>query len=165
MRLIPYTDEHLALSLALEEDPVAMKHIGGPRPREEILKVHPTRVKTSAELGLYLVVAPDDSDEPMGSMGIWETEHNGEKTYEMGWMLLPAFHGRGIATEAGRMLLAKARRNPAIKEVWAFPGQDNAASNAICRKLGFDLVGKSDVSFSGRQLHCNDWRLDMSTLG
>jgi RimJ/RimL family protein N-acetyltransferase len=162
MRLIPYADEHLWLSLALEEDTEAMKNLGGPRPREAILKVHPRRVAEADGLGLFLVIIPDEGNRPAGTIGIWESEHEGSKIYEMGWMLLPEFHGRGIATEAGRMVLERARADPLIDAVYAFPGSDNGASNAICRKLGFEKVGETDVDFSGRMLHVNSWRLDLS---
>ena len=44
----------------------------------------------------------------------------------------------------------------------AFPNVDNAPSNAICRKLGFDLLGPCEVEFpKGHFMTCNDWRLDL----
>jgi RimJ/RimL family protein N-acetyltransferase len=39
---------------------------------------------------------------------------------------------------------------------------DNGPSNAICRKLGFTLLGPLDFEFRGGVLHCNDWRLELS---
>ena len=44
----------------------------------------------------------------------------------------------------------------------AFPMVVNAPSNAICRKLGFTLLG--EVDFPGRRggfVRCNDWRIDL----
>ncbi|MBV9363250.1 MAG: hypothetical protein JO039_11040 [Solirubrobacterales bacterium] len=39
---------------------------------------------------------------------------------------------------------------------------DNAPSNAICRKLGFELLEASEFEFSkGHAMTCNDWRLDL----
>jgi RimJ/RimL family protein N-acetyltransferase len=44
----------------------------------------------------------------------------------------------------------------------AYPGVDNAASNAICRKLGFTLLGAEDFEYPpGHLMRCNDWRLDL----
>jgi RimJ/RimL family protein N-acetyltransferase len=37
----------------------------------------------------------------------------------------------------------------------------NAPSNAICRKLGFTLLGPHDFEYRGTVLRCNDWRLDL----
>jgi RimJ/RimL family protein N-acetyltransferase len=46
--------------------------------------------------------------------------------------------------------------------VHAFPSVANAASNAICRKLGFTLLGEYQVEYPpGHPLTINDWRLDL----
>jgi RimJ/RimL family protein N-acetyltransferase len=160
MRLVPYGEEHLALSLAMETNPEVMEHLGGPREREAIVKVHPKRVETAAS-GLPYLVIVDDSDEPAGTIGIFESEHDGAKIYEMGWMLLPRYQGRGLATEAGRRVIELARADPKIDVVHAYPATDNPASNAICRKLGFEKIGEIDIEFSGRPLHVADWRIDV----
>ncbi len=166
MRLRPYGEEDFDLSLAIETDAETMKYLGGARPREDVINAHRVRVATAAAPGaLYFTVIPDEGERAAGSIGIWETEHGGEKIHEMGWSLLPEFHGRGLATAAGREVLALARRDPGISAVHAFPGADNGPSNAICRKLGFELVGEYDIVFSGRPLRCNHWRIDVSRPG
>ena len=44
----------------------------------------------------------------------------------------------------------------------AFPNVDNAPSNAICRKLGFELLEACELEFpQGHFVSCNDWRLDL----
>jgi hypothetical protein len=44
----------------------------------------------------------------------------------------------------------------------AFPNVDNAPSNAICRKLGFELLEACEFEFpKGHFMICNDWRLDL----
>ncbi|HVA66348.1 MAG TPA: GNAT family N-acetyltransferase [Elusimicrobiota bacterium] len=50
-----------------------------------------------------------DAQGPAGVIGIWDAELKGEPISEMGWMILPAFRGRGVATKAGRMVLERAR--------------------------------------------------------
>jgi RimJ/RimL family protein N-acetyltransferase len=162
MRLVPYSDEHLALSLAIECDPETMKYLGGARPREAVIEVHKRRVAIAAAGALYFVIVPDQSERPAGSIGIWESDHEGEKIHEMGWTILPEFQGRGLATEAGRLIMERARAQPSISAVYAFPGIDNAASNAICRKLGFEMLSECDIEYSGRKLRCNNWRIDVS---
>jgi RimJ/RimL family protein N-acetyltransferase len=45
--------------------------------------------------------------------------------------------------------------------VHAHPSVDHAPSNAIRRKLGFTLLGSHEFEYPpGRQIRCNDWRLD-----
>jgi len=44
----------------------------------------------------------------------------------------------------------------------AFPNVDNAPSNAICRKLGFELLKACEFEFpKGHFMTCHDWRLDL----
>jgi hypothetical protein len=46
----------------------------------------------------------------------------------------------------------------------AFPNVDNSPSNAICRKLGFELVERCEFEFpKGNLMTCNDWRLNLHT--
>jgi RimJ/RimL family protein N-acetyltransferase len=47
--------------------------------------------------------------------------------------------------------------------VHAFPSPDNGASNAICRKAGFTLLGEVEFEFpKGRFVPCNDWYFELS---
>jgi RimJ/RimL family protein N-acetyltransferase len=49
------------------------------------------------------------------------------------------------------------RRQPALH---AFPSVHNAPSNAICRKLGFELLGEVEFEYpKGHWAMSNDWRL------
>jgi RimJ/RimL family protein N-acetyltransferase len=161
MRLVPYSDEHLSLTLATETDPDVMKYPGGARPREAVVRVHGTRVALAASGGLYFVIVEDER--PAGQIGIWQGVHEGAQIHEMGWTLLPEFQGRGLVTAAGREVLERARARPEMREVWAFPGIDNGASNAICRKLGFEQAGETEIEFSGRKLRVNEWRIRLSS--
>jgi RimJ/RimL family protein N-acetyltransferase len=162
IRLVPITADDLWLTEAFEGDPEMMVHLGGTRTKEQIAEVHQRRLQLMerGEAFMYKIL-PDDSDEPMGSIGFWETEHHGAKGHEMGWFVRREFQGQGIATAAGKLLLEKARTLPNATHMFAFPAVSNEPSNAICRKLGFELEGEEDFEFAGRMLHCNDWRLDL----
>lgn len=47
----------------------------------------------------------------------------------------------------------------------AYPSIDNPPSNALCRKLGFELMGEYDFEYPpGHQMRCNDWRFDLFGL-
>ena len=48
MELLPYTDEHLPLTEALELNPEVMKELGGPADPGGLLRAHRRRVKTVA---------------------------------------------------------------------------------------------------------------------
>jgi RimJ/RimL family protein N-acetyltransferase len=77
--------------------------------------------------------------------------------YEIGWMVLPGFQGRGIAGAA-----TDARAQGDRDRIHAFPSVENAPSNAICRKLGFEPAGEIEFEYPpGNLMRCNDWRLDL----
>ena len=101
-------------------------------------------------------------DERAGSVGFWDREWRDEDVYEIGWLVLPAFQGRGIATGAAELVLDRVRADGRHRAVHAYPAVDNPPSNAICRRLGFTLLGPEDFEFPpGSWLHCNDWRLEL----
>ena len=159
MKLVDYTDDDLALSVALETDPVVMAELGGPRPLESIEKVHPRRVSPSADGGMWLNIVPEGESEPAGSIGVWWGEWQDTELWEVGWMLLPQFHGRGLGSQALGMLIERLREAPKFDVVHAFPGASNAPSNGLCRKFGFELLDSGEVAFAGRPLMVNHWAL------
>lgn len=147
-------------------DPAMMAELGGPLPRAGIeAKVETDVRKTRADEYWVSMVVPDAAAPGVvaGSVALWshdEGEHAGLS--EIGWMVLPEFQGHGYAKRAVRGVLARARDDGRWGVVHAFPGTTNAASNALCRSVGFTLVGEQRVTFADRVLHTNHWRIDPS---
>jgi RimJ/RimL family protein N-acetyltransferase len=105
------------------------------------------------------VIVLVSTGEAVGSVGYWERV---ESAWETGWAVLPAWQGRGIATAATALVIERAREERRHRYMHAYPSVDNPASNAICRKLGFELLGARDFEYPpGNQLRCNDWRLKL----
>jgi RimJ/RimL family protein N-acetyltransferase len=76
--------------------------------------------------------------------------------------VIPAFQGHAIATEATARLLDKARAERRLRFVHAYPKVENAPSNAICRKLSFELLGEIEFEYpKGTFIRCNDWRFEL----
>jgi len=165
MRLVPITAEDEGLAVRLECDPEIMLHIGGPRPEADVRAAHKRRLDLmeQGEAHMYKVVA-GDSDEALGTIGIWKVDGKGPRTYEMGWLVLPEHQGRGVATEAARLLLARARADPDVRYVHACPAVGNAGSNSIARKLGMENQGEFDNEGFAGVLRCNDWRIDLGQI-
>ena len=162
MELVPYAAGDLWLTEALEGDPEVMRELGGPQPKEKIPVIHERRLGHVARGAWYFKIVPDAATGAVGTIGVWNTEWKGEKISEMGWMVLPAFQGRGLASAAVRSLLDRARAEKRFATAHAFPGAANGASNAICRKAGFTRLEQCDLDYHGRPLRCNHWRLDLS---
>lgn len=60
---------------------------------------------------------------------------------EVGWVLNPAFGGRGLATEAARLLLRLAFDRYQLGAVTARLDARNRASVRLCMRLGMELTG------------------------
>ena len=158
----PWSDTDLDLLRRLNA-PEMMTHLGGPETEEQILKRHQRYLDPGEEGsgGMFRVVMLPDG-KAVGSIGYWERTWQGETVYETGWGILPEFGGRGLATAAGHAVIARARAEKRHRSMHAYPSVGNPASNAICRKLGFTLLGEYDFEYPpGNSMRCNDWRLDL----
>jgi RimJ/RimL family protein N-acetyltransferase len=158
MELAPYEDDDFALTEALETDPVVMRELGGPTDPSRLPVVHRRRLGDP----WWFKIIPDPSGPAVGTIGIWEKELDGATIHETGWMVLPAFQGRGIASAALRQLIDRVRDAPQFSSMHAFPPVTNAPSNALCRKFHFTLLGERDFVYAGRTLHCNHWMLEVA---
>jgi RimJ/RimL family protein N-acetyltransferase len=158
VRLVPWSDDDLAL-LRRINTPEMRRHVGGPETEEQVVARH--RRYLALEDGRMFRV--ELAGEAAGSVAYWSRVWHGAPVYESGWNVLPEFQGRGVAVAAVRAVLAAAREDGRHRFVHAFPGVANAASNAVCRKVGFTLMGETDFEYPpGRFMQSNDWRYDLS---
>jgi RimJ/RimL family protein N-acetyltransferase len=98
----------------------------------------------------------------VGSVGFWTTEWRGDQIYEIGWMVVPECQGRDIAVTATAQAIEIAKDDGKHHFMHAFPNVDNTPSNAICRKLGFELLEPCEFEFpKSHFMTCNDWRLNL----
>ena len=159
MRIEPWGEDDLPLLEKLMGDPAMTEHLGGPESPEKILERQ--RRYEPPGSGMFKIV-DGETGEAVGSVGYWERTWRDGQVYELGWSVLPAFQGRGLARLATAPVIALTRAEGRLRFVHAFPSVDNAPSNAICRRLGFTLIEECDFEYPpGRPLRCNDWRLDL----
>jgi RimJ/RimL family protein N-acetyltransferase len=159
--LVPWAEKDLPLLEQLMGDPENMQHLGGIETPEQIRARHQRYLRLPETDHMFTIVL-DDLPESVGSIGYWEKDWRDQLVYEMGWFVLPAYQGQGLATKAGEAILALARADHRHQFMHAFPSITNPASNAICRKLGFTLLGEYSVEYPpGHPLTINDWRLDL----
>lgn len=163
MELRDITPDDLPLYESMYCDPSMMEHLGGAWPKERA----PGKLRQNLEVvgagtaWVFKVIPDDDPSQAAGSVCIWEHEWRGERVNEIGWMILPAFQGRGLATRAVRAILEKARAEGRWDAVHALPTTANAPSNAVCRRAGFTLIEECDLEWDGRALRCNHWLRDL----
>jgi RimJ/RimL family protein N-acetyltransferase len=157
MELTPYADADFALSEALETDPEVMRALGGPVDRDRLTATHARRVGEP----WYFTIVPVPSGPAVGTIGVWDKELDGLTIHETGWMVLPAYQGRGIATRALGLLIQRVREAGQFPSLHAFPPISNTPSNALCHKFDFTLLGQRAFVYAGRTLQCNHWMLDL----
>ena len=148
-------------------DPAMTEHLGGPETSEKIVarQERYERLPGTGNGRMFKIVDAE-TGQGVGSVGYWERESSEGRVYETGWSVLPEYQGRGFATSATAQVIERARAERKHRFLYAYPSLENAASNAICRKLGFTLVRESEYEYpkdSGNILRCNDWRLDLTT--
>jgi RimJ/RimL family protein N-acetyltransferase len=159
VQLRPYAEDDIWLTSELETDPDVMGELGGPQPREEIPKTHARRLRTVAGGDWWLVIETEPGV-AVGTIGVWPTAQDGVDIHEVGWMVLPRFQRRGIASAALAELIERSRSERRITSLHAFPGATNVASNALCRKAGFTWLDEREVLLllSARGGAARSWR-------
>lgn len=166
MRLRDVTVDDVDAYVRMRCDPVMMTELGGPLPRAGMVdKVRRDAADAAADRAWIKMIVPDAEapDVVAGHVTIWSHETDDGPLSEIGWMVLPAFQGRGLGKRAVRALLVQARDEDRWGTVHAFPATSNGPSNGICRSLGFRYVTELDVPFADRVLRSNHWAITPRT--
>lgn len=136
-------------------------HLGGPESAEKVRDRHRKYVENAFTGQMFVIVTEDGAR--AGLIGYWEHTEDGDTVWETGWAILPEFQGRGLATAAVHEVAIVATAAGRHSTLHAFPSVTNDASNALCRKAGFTLLGDRDFEYpKGHWMRCNDWCLDLA---
>ena len=154
--LRPWTTDDCWVLHATLGNPAMMLHLGGVESAEQIERRHARFVSGRDMFTVW------EGAVVVGSVGFWESSWLGEDVYETGWMTLPQYAGRGLATKAALEIVSLARKEAKRRFLHAFPNVDNAASNAVCCNAGFTNEGEHRVEYpKGHWMRCNNWRIDL----
>ncbi|QTX05796.1 GNAT family N-acetyltransferase [Agromyces archimandritae] len=157
LTLIPWSPGDLDL-LRRANTPELMDQLGGVESDEQVRIRHGRYLALARDgAGQQFRVATEEHPEGIGIVGYWHHEHDGSPALETGWSIQAEHRGHGYAPEAARLALAAAAAAGETLPVHAYPRIDNAASNAVCRKAGFTLLGEAEFDANGHTLHVNDW--------
>jgi len=159
--LTPWGDDDLEV-LVRNNTPEMMTHPGGPESPEQVRARHERylRIVAAGEDRMFRIDHGDTAG--VGAIGCWRTDEEREAALEAGWAVQTAWQGRGIATDALRLLVAEARSTFDRAELFAYPAVDNIASNAVCRSVGFEKLGERDDEYPpGNPMRLAMWRFSL----
>jgi RimJ/RimL family protein N-acetyltransferase len=157
--LVPWASQHFPLLVAANS-PDMTRYLGGPESDDELRARH-ERYLRLRQTGQAWMSAIEVDGVPVGGIGFWQVEHDGEDAYETGWNVLPAWQGRGVAGAAVREIVRAASAAPLRARLFAYPSVENTASNALCRAVGFADLGERDFPFRGIVLRTRVWALSL----
>jgi len=154
--LHPWTSDDLWLLHETLGNPTMMEHLGGIESAEQIAQRHLRYIHDGDMFTVW------EHDTVVGSVGFWERTWRDAIAYEAGWMIVPQYAGRGLATQAAVSVISLARKERKRRFLHAFPNVENAASNAVCRNAGFTNLGECKFEYpKSHWMRCNDWRIDL----
>ena len=149
--LEPWGSGDLPLLECLMGDPRMTEYLGGPESSDK-LRERQGRSERLEGGDRMIKIVDVASGAGVGSVGFWTKGWRDEQVYEVGWMVVPEFQGRGIAVAATARAIELAKRDDKHGFMHAFPHVDNAPSNAICRMLGFELLEACEFEYPGGAL-------------
>lgn len=93
---------------------------------------------------LCLVMRQSDTGQAIGVTGLVMSEGRAE----VGYLLLPEFHGQGFGTESLKALISWAANTQHISRFKAVVTEGNVASERVLQKAGFKLAAKTPDAHS-----------------
>ncbi|WP_030209637.1 GNAT family N-acetyltransferase [Streptomyces sp. NRRL S-87] len=192
VRLEAWGEEDFWLLLRKNE-PAMTAYLGGPESDAKLADRHRRYLALSAgdpTAGRMFRVRATGLDPAgavtVGTIGFWGRTWRGEEVYETGWGVLPEHQGHGLAALAARALITHLRTPAAPgpdapgtepsagaapgtaaarmrRHLHAYPSTDHHASNAVCRRAGFTLLGQAEFEYPPGHWHTsNDWCVDLA---
>ena len=135
-----WTMDDLPLALLLWGNPQVTRLIGGPLSEEGVKKKLMAEIASmAADRVQYWPLFRLRNNAHVGCAGL-RPYRTADQIYELGFHLLPAYWGQGLAEEAGRAVVAFAFEELNVKGLFAGHHPENAASKKVLDKLGFQFT-------------------------
>ena len=107
----------------------------------EILERNEKHFKQDS-FGLYKLTEADTKIE-VGYVGLWPFFDDQQP--QLLYAVLPAYHGKGYATEGAAIVIRHAFDVLGYSHLIASMDKPNTKSSAVCERLGFELVGERQL--------------------
>ncbi|KJY83844.1 acetyltransferase [Vibrio galatheae] len=143
------TDKDWALFERLNQDEDVIRYAFDKPSTEQIRQRFESRLpewKWPDSHWLCLVISEKQTGTPIGVTGLCVSEQNINEI-EVGYLLLPEFHGKGYGTESLIALMDHAKAEFPIKTVNAIVTDGNIASCKVLEKAGFKLAEREKDAY------------------
>jgi RimJ/RimL family protein N-acetyltransferase len=132
--------------LAMDRDPEVTRHIAGPwhdPVAHRQFVEHRIKRAYPAGLGYWSIFEAAEPERFLGWV-LLIPDHGAGQEVEIGWRLVRDAWGRGIASEAARVVVRHAFETVKLPRVVADIAEENAGSLRVAEKLGMRRVGVVD---------------------
>ena len=146
LRPVEPTDLDAWADFLADPDALRLVHFPEPHDRELAARLLGRTIERADGAKAMYAVNVRETGETAGFVGYSPRELAWGHELELGWLLLPRFHGRGYATEAARTIRSLVR-----ERVISLIRIENAPSINVARKLGMRL--ERDIKFVGFATH------------
>jgi ribosomal-protein-alanine N-acetyltransferase len=139
LRLRRISTNDLPGVLAMRGDAEIMRYIPRPlvtTPEEGLAHIATIENAVEQNLAVNWVMTLKDHDDFMGIIGLYRIQAENHRA-ELGYMLLPSYHGQGYITEAIGAVLAYGFDVVNFHSIEAVIDPDNIASERVLQKSGF----------------------------
>jgi RimJ/RimL family protein N-acetyltransferase len=144
LTLSPRSAADTEACLAMDLEPEVLRYLGGPVSDPEAQRAR-IEARTRGPYGPGLGYWSLREDGPGGRFAGWilliPVDGIGPEI-EVGWRLPTAFWGRGLATEAARLIVRHGFETLRLREIIAEIDEANAASIRVAEKLGLSWIGE-----------------------
>lgn len=157
--LTPFEPTDWAFFRSLREDRRIMRYMAAIAPEKETRRVFAVRL---AAAHVFVIRARDD-DTPLGDIGLQISAENREEA-DIGYTVVPAARGKGIASEALRAVCDYAFNQTGVKAINAYVLADNGGSVRVLEKAGFVRMQVLEKAYEIDGVRYDDWvyRLECS---
>lgn len=129
-------DADVSAMAELLQDPVVMAFYPRPKTLDEVHAWIDWNIRNYRDHGHGLWIVETTADEFVGDCGLTWQDVNGVAELEVGYHVVPALQGRGLATEAAVACRDFARDVLGVRHLVAIVHPDNTASRRVAEKIG-----------------------------
>ena len=152
LHLTPFEPSDWPFFRSLREDRSIMRYMASIAPEKETRRLFAARLTAQH----VFVIRLHDNPLPLGDIGLQiSAEHRDEA--DIGYTVVPAAQGKGIASEALRAVCEYAFNQTGVKAINAWVLADNAGSVRVLEKAGFVRTQVLEKAYEIDGVRYDDW--------